>query len=104
MSETEEGGSPPPKRSHSEDEPSTSGSGPSILTSTSSISQPVPTKTTVIFLMNENSLHDSGIKPEYLPVHQKLPHNKAIYLCNFQCSYQAQSRATVCTHICKEHL
>ena len=89
---------------HSEDEPSTSGSGPSVLTSTPNIPQPVPNKPTVIFPMNESSLHDSGIKPEYLHVHEKLPNNKAIYLCGFQCGYWTQSRATDCTLICKEHL
>ena len=104
MSEAEKEGSPLSKRSQSEDEPSTSGSGPSVLNSTSTIPQPAPTKTTVIFLMNESSLPNSGIKPEYFPVHEKLPHHNAIYLCGFHCGYSAQSRATVCTHIHKEHL
>ena len=40
--------------------------------------------------MDENSLHDSGIKPEYLPTCEKCPHNKAMYLCSFSYNYQAQ--------------
>ena len=44
MSEAEEEKSPPPKRNHFTDEPSTSWSGPSVLTSTSNIPQPVSTK------------------------------------------------------------
>ena len=79
--------SPPSKKSYSEDETSTGGSCQSAFTSTSNIPHPVPTKTTVIFQMNKSSLHESGIKPEYLPVHEKLPHNTAIYLCGFQCGY-----------------
>ena len=59
------------KRSQSEDKSSISGLGPSILTSTSTIPQPAPTKTTVIFPMNESSLHNSGIKPDNLPMHEK---------------------------------
>ena len=54
--------------------------------------------------MNKSSLHNSGIKPEYLPVHEKLPHNKAIFPCGFHCCYHAQNRTTVCTHIHKEDL
>ena len=73
ISEAEEEGSPPPRRSCSEDQPSTSGLGPSLLTSTSTIPQPATSKTTVIFPMNKSSLHDSVIKPEYPPVHEKLP-------------------------------
>ena len=68
ISKTEGQRSPPPKRSHSEDEPPTRGSSPSLPTSISNITQPVSPKITVIFPMNESSLHDSGIKPEYLPV------------------------------------
>ena len=56
------------------------------------------------FPMYEGPLHDSGISQEYLPVWQQLPHSKAIYLCTFWCGYHAQSRATVCTRTCKEHL
>ena len=104
MSEAEEEESPPSKRNQSKDKPSTSCLAPSVLTSASTIPQPAPTKTTVIFPMKKSSLHSSGLKPEYLPVHEKLTHNKAIYLCGFYCGYNAQSRATVCTHICKEHL
>ena len=77
MSEVGEERSPPPKRSHSEDQSSTSGLGLSVFTSTSNVQQPVSIKSTVIFLINKGSLHDSGIKPEYLPVHEELPHNKS---------------------------
>ena len=104
MSEAEEEKSLPSKRSQSEDEPSKCGSGPSVLSSATTIQQPAPTKPTVIFPMNESSLHDSGIKSEYLPVHEKLPHNKVVYLCGFHCGYCAKSRVTISTHICKEHL
>ena len=104
MSKAEEEKSPPSKRSHSNDEPSTSRSGSPVLASISNIPQPVFTKSTVIFPMNKSSLHYSGIKPEYLPVCEKLPNNKALYLCGFQCGYWAQSRDIVCTHIHKEHL
>ena len=104
MSEGGEEESPPSKRSHSEDKPSTSGLGQSVLTAASSILQPAPTKTIVIFLMNESSLHDSDLKPEYFPVHEKLPHNKAICLCGFHHGYHTQSRATICTYSCKKHL
>ena len=54
--------------------------------------------------MSESSLHDSGISLEFLPICEQLPHGKAVYLCAFDCGYHAQSRATVCTHICKKHL
>ena len=62
------------------------------------------TKSQIVFPMNEGSLHDSGITSEYLPVWEQLPHCKAVYLCGFHCGYHTQSRATVCTHTCKEHL
>ena len=58
----------PSMRSHSKDKPSTSALGPSVFAPTSTTPQPTPTKITVIFPMNESSLHDSGIKHEYLPM------------------------------------
>ena len=62
------------------------------------------TKAKIIFPMNEDSLHDSGIIREYLPVCEQLLHSKAVYLCGFCCGCHGQSRATLCTHTCKEHL
>ena len=69
-------GESPSKRSWSEDEPSTNGLDPSVLTSASTIPQPATTKTTVIYPMNKSSLHDSGLKPEYLPVCENYPITK----------------------------
>ena len=43
-------------------------------------------------------------KPEISPIHEQLPLTEAVYLCAFNCDYHAQSRATVCTHTCKDHL
>ena len=104
LPETKIESSPSSKRSHPADDPSTSGSGSTVPISTPNITPPISPKISVILSLDENSLHDSGIKPEYLPTCEKLPHNKAMYLCSFQCNYWAQSRATVCTHIHKEHL
>ena len=97
--ETEEDKGPPSKKIHSEDEYSTS----------SDLSAPKPhtipsSKIEVVFPINEGSLHDSGTGQELLPIHQQLPHRKAVYLCGFNCGYHAQSRVTVCTHTCKTHL
>ena len=104
LSKTKIGSSPPSKRSCLADDLSTSGSSSTVPISIPNITQPVSPKISVIFSMDENSLHDSGIKPEYLPTHEKLPHIKAMYICCFSCDYQAESRVTVCTHIHKEHL
>ena len=54
--------------------------------------------------MSEDSLHDLGISLEFVPIHEQLPHRKAIYVCAFDCVYLTQSRATACTHTHKEHL
>ena len=58
---SEEEESAPSKKTHLEDEPSTS-SGPSTSTPSS-----VPSINTII-PMNEGSLHDSGISLEFLPI------------------------------------
>ena len=48
----------------------------------------------ITFPINEGSL----------PIQEWLPHRKVFYLCGFQCGYHTQSRVTVCTYTCKEHL
>ena len=82
--ETEEEEGPPSKKIHFEDEPSTS----------SDLSAPKPhtilsSKIKVAFPINEGSFYDSGLSQEFLPIHEQLPHGKAIYLCGFNCGYQA---------------
>ena len=57
--------SPPSKRSHSAYDLSTSDSGSTVPISTPDITQPISPKISVVSSMDENSLHDSGIKPEY---------------------------------------
>ena len=97
--ETEEEGSPPSKKIHLEDEPSSS----PVLSAPKTHTLPL-SKIDVAFPINEGSLHDSGISQEFLPICEQLPHRKAIYLCGVNCGYHAQSRAIVCTHTGKTHL
>ena len=87
-SDSEEEERPPSNKTHQEDEPSTS-SGPSKSTPSSAPSF------NMIIPMSEGSLHDSGISLECLLIHEQLLHRKVSYLCTFECSYPAQSRATV---------
>ena len=54
--------------------------------------------------MSKASHHDLGISLEFLTIHEQLPYRKVVCLCAFNCDYHAQNRATVCTHIHKEHL
>ena len=69
ISDTEEEGDPPFKRSWEEDKPSTSDSGPSAPADTPipDITKSALTKVNAIFPMNKGLLHDSGIRPEHLP-------------------------------------
>ena len=97
VEEEEEG--PPSNKVWLEDEPSTSSDHLELKLPTT----PSP-KIEITFPINEGSLHDSGISQEYVPIQEQLPHRKAVYLCRFQCTYYAQSRATICTHTHKEHL
>ena len=96
-SESKEEEGPPSKKIHQENELSTS-SDPSKST------PPTAPSSKISISINEESLHDSGISQEFSPIHEQLPHSKAVYLCAFNCGYCTQSRATVCTHTVKEHL
>ena len=97
--ETEEEEGPPSKKIHLEDEP---------FTSSDPLNSKPPTTPSseieIIFPIKESSIHDSGISQEFLPIHEQLPHRKAVYLCGFNCAYHTQSTTMLCTHTCKVHL
>ena len=70
-SEAEEEEDPPSKKIHLEDGPSTSSDPLDPKLPTAPLS-----KIKIAFPINEDSLHDSGINQEFLPIHEQLPTEK----------------------------